>query len=145
MSNLATAPKPKRVVLNIPGHGALSAAAEVYRDGEEVVVVGRVDASKKVRVGGTVEMQIPMMVFRFKTVEAYEYCRDRAAERDMLKYTRLVGIYGEDDDARQAPELPESLRQKIDESVSESRRQIAQIPEGDTRGSLLLLPGERAA
>jgi hypothetical protein len=64
----------------------------------------------------------------------------------MLKYRRLVGIYGEDDDARQAPELPEAVRAKIETAVQNAHRALPPAPaDVDGRESLLLLPGERAA
>jgi hypothetical protein len=96
-----------RALVFVPGQGALHGAVDVYRDGEGVVVVGD-GGFVKMTPRGRVECTGTFQV-RFETVAAYNWAKERAFERDPVKYTKLVGMLGVDDDATNAPELPEHV------------------------------------
>jgi hypothetical protein len=100
--------KAPRAMVFIPGKGAGFAEVEVYRDGEAVVVVGSGGGVKQTP-HGNVEGRTSFAL-RFPSVQAYDWARHRAFERDPVKYSKVVGLLGVDDDARQAPEVtPEVL------------------------------------
>jgi len=151
-----------RTLVAVPGKGAIAAAGQVFRDGDEVVVVINAAARKKTPFGD-IEFRTHLSTVRFPSIAAYEYGRDRMAEKDMLKYTKMVGVYKKDDDARLAPEMPDELRQAIESSAAIATRQFALSSEParpalpappppfgnepaveEERPSFLLLPGEAA-
>lgn len=102
----------KNALVFIPGQGGLSGVGRVFRDGDGVVVIGRIDATKKMSRGGDVEISTDIVV-RFKSIDGYNYAKTRAAEKDLTRYAKLVGAWNEDDRAEDAPELPDSLRKAI--------------------------------
>jgi hypothetical protein len=94
-------------MISIPGQGSTLVEVDIYRDGEdgqEIVAVGRASHVRQTPHGFmSVEGDV---VVRFETIGAYEWARARAFERDPLKYVRMIGVLGIDDDARNAPMLP---------------------------------------
>lgn len=107
----------KKALVFVPGHGALSGAGAVYRDGDAVIVVGRIDHVRKIPIPGTKEQQhvhvgVDVQV-RFPTVEAYDWAKMRMHDKDPIRYAKLVGLLNVDDDANRAPALPPHLRQSV--------------------------------
>lgn len=136
-----------RTMVFIPGQGYTSAVADVYRDGpdgQEVVVIGKADHARQtpfgmVSVSGDV-------VVRFESIQAYEWARARAFERDPAKYVKLVGVLGIDDDARRAPMLPSGELPAARDYSGQSERRIAHAGGGvDDSRALLLLPAREVA
>jgi hypothetical protein len=93
-----------RAMIPMPGRGALTAAVEVYRDGEAVVVVGEGTFIQKSPFGD-IEAHGRVMV-RFPNDSSYNWSKARAFDRNPAAYVRNVGTLGIDDDAAHAPNLP---------------------------------------
>lgn len=111
----------KKALVFVPGHGALSGAGAVYRDGDAVVVVGRIDHVRKIPIPGTAKDQqvhvgVDVMV-RFPTVEAYDWAKMRMHDKDPIRYAKLVGLLNVDDDAHRAPALPPHLRSDVERNT----------------------------
>lgn len=132
----------RRAMIFIPGQGYTSGAVDVYRDGpdgEQVVVVGKADHVRQtphglVSVSGDV-------VVRFESIQAYEWARARAFERDPARYVKLIGVLGIDDDARSAPMLPSgALPVYRDDREDERRDRASHRAFDDESRALLLLP-----
>lgn len=127
----------RKAMIFIPGQGYTSGAVDVYRDGaqgEQVVVIGKADHVRQtphglVSVSGDI-------VVRFESIAAYEWARARAFERDPVRYVKLIGVLGVNDDASSAPMLPTGLLPAVAASV--------RVAEDEPRG-LLLLPAEIAS
>lgn len=124
----------RKAMIFIPGQGYTSGAVDVYRDGdqgEQVVVIGKVDHVRQtphglVSVSGDI-------VVRFESIAAYEWARARAFERDPVRYVKLIGVLGVNDDASSAPMLPTGLLPAVAASV--------RVAEDEPRGLLLLPAG----
>ena len=104
-----------RALVLMPGRGAAHGVVEVYRDGEEVVCVGRVGALRNALVGrGHVEVSADVVV-RFPSVAAFDAEKARAFERHPEKYALAIGAFKSlADDARQAPEIPSDVKEALD-------------------------------
>jgi hypothetical protein len=81
------------------------------------------------------------VVVRFESIAAYEWARARAFERDPVKYVKLIGVLGIDDDARRAPMLPSGTLPAARDygGDDQAERRIAHASGDDSR-ALLLLP-----
>ncbi len=114
-----------RALVFLPGRGAAYGAVDVYRDGEAVVMVGRVGGMRRALVGrGHVELDADVVV-RVPSIAAYDAEKRRVWERHPEKYAMLVGAFQSlDDDAREAPEMPEDLRLALSERKAGARRQM---------------------
>jgi hypothetical protein len=106
----------------LPGRGAAYGAVDVYRDGDAVVLVGRVGATRRALVGrGHVHVDADVVV-RMPSVAAYDAEKERAFRRHPEKYALAVGTFKTlDDDAREAPELPEDLRERLERRAGDVR------------------------
>ena len=91
-------------------NGQVIGTADIYRDGDVVTIVADGGGDHQTPFG---KMRTKVHVEQqFDTVEAFEYVRDRLAKstRFALAYSKLIGRLGIDDDARNAPPLPDELR-----------------------------------
>ena len=104
MSHMVRTARKTRAMVFIPGKGAFAGAVDVYRDGAKVVVVGDGSAVHQ-SPHGPIAMSGRFAV-KFPSVQAFDWAKRKAFEKNPEKYTRLVGILDIDDDATHAPELP---------------------------------------
>jgi hypothetical protein len=104
MSHMVRTARKTRAMVFIPGKGAFTGAVDVYRDGAKVVVVGEGSAVHQ-SPHGPIAMSGRFAV-KFPTVQAFDWAKRKAFEKNPEKYVKLVGILGVDDDANHAPALP---------------------------------------
>jgi hypothetical protein len=116
-----------RALVFLPGRGAVHGAVDVYRDGDAVVCVGRVGAMRRALVGrGHVQVDADVVV-RFPSVSAFDAEKARAFERHPEKYALAVGTFKSlDDDAREAPEIPERIKEAIDGRRMDTTRMLSE-------------------
>jgi hypothetical protein len=129
--------RPPRSMVFVPGKGAAFGEVDVYRDGEAVVVVGAGGGVKQTP-HGNVEARVTFST-RFPSIQAYEWARDRAFEKDPVRYSKIVGLLGIDDDARNAPDMPPEVRRFVEGEVMAlpSARSVEAV-----RSPLLLCDGD---
>jgi hypothetical protein len=96
-------------LLRLPGRAL--GRVDVYRDGRAVVVVGNVE-HKAENPGGHVHTRVEVST-RFETIAAFNHAKRCAVERSPLAYMKLREVLHVDDDARNAPPLPERLRARL--------------------------------
>ena len=119
-----------RALIPIPGKGTALAEVDVYQDGEGGVVVrGRVAHSRQVPHGQVTTTGA--FETRFTTMEAYNWTKARAFERNPALYTRVVGVLGFDDDATRAPMLPRLPPRRPLHEVDEEGEMIATVKAAD--------------
>ena len=99
-----------RALIPIPGRDA-SAAVDVYRDGEAVVVVGQATLSQSTPFGAV--EAVGSVMIRFPNETAYNWSKARAFDKNQALYVRTVGTLGIDDDARRAPPLPRAWSELV--------------------------------
>lgn len=139
----------RKALVFVPGHGALSGAGAVYRDGDAVVVIGRIDHVRKIPVAGRPEEQrvhvgVDVMV-RFPTVEAYDWAKLRMHDKDPIRYAKVVGLLNVDDDAKNAPALPEHLREGVRRNAEAAAAMAKQPTIGAPLQPFLLISGSGKA
>jgi hypothetical protein len=94
----------------VPGRGAAAVAGDVYRDGDAVVVVVDGNVAAQTPFGaGAVQVEGRFMI-RFRDEVVFDWAKSRGFDKNPALYSKLVGVLKIDDDARNAPELPDEIR-----------------------------------
>lgn len=94
-------------------NGQAIGALNLHRDGDVVTLVAQGEATRS-NPHGSVHTR-GSFTHQYSSVEAYEYERDKLFHRWPLAYAKFIGRLGVDDDARNAPPLPEDLRHLLPE------------------------------
>jgi len=128
-----------RALIPIPGKGTALAEVDVYQDGEGGVVVrGRVAHSRQVPHGQVTTLG--QFETRFTTMEAYNWTKARAFERNPALYSRVVGILGVDDDASRAPMLPRLPPRRPLHEVDDEGAIVAEVKDAESRNAVAGAP-----
>lgn len=111
-SNIVCAGRPQKMrVRVIPGRGVVAFEGDVYRDGDEVVVVTAGNLEATTPFGpGALSVNGRFMI-RFRDEQVFAWAKARAFDKNPALYTKVVGVLQVDDDPQNAPELPDEIRQ----------------------------------
>jgi len=98
--------RPVKAMMFLPGKGAGAVEVTVYRDPKGGVVVRGEGGGARAGAHGVSEMRMRCEV-RFPNLAAYEAAKAKAFDFNPVLYTKAIGTLGIDDDATDAPLLPE--------------------------------------
>ena len=112
MSNIVRRDRPQKMrVRVIPGRGVVAFEGDVYRDGEKVVVVTSGNLEATTPFGpGALSVNGRFMI-EFRDEQVFNWAKARAFDKNPALYTKVVGVLQVDDDPRNAPPLPEEIRE----------------------------------
>ena len=112
MSNIVRRDHPQKMrVRVIPGRGVVAFEGEVYRDGEKVVVVASGNLGATTPFGPGALSVNGRFLIEFRDEQVFNWAKARAFDKNQLLYTQAVGVLGIDDDPKNAPPLPDEIRQ----------------------------------
>jgi hypothetical protein len=99
-----------RALIPMPGRGSAAVVAvDVYRNGDEVVVIGEGEVHQRNPFGGGEIVGQASFKIVFPDLRSYNGCKAAAFNRNRVMYARMIGVCGIDDDAEHAPALPAHL------------------------------------
>jgi len=118
-----------RALMSI-GRSDVTAEVDVYRDGNVVTIVCKGGVTRETPYGN-VRTQ-GLLTQQYETVEAFEHDRDRlrTSKRFALGYNKLKEYIGVDDDARNAPPLPDKLRHLLPDHMRALHSRESREPNG---------------
>ncbi len=114
MSNIVRRDRPQKMrVRVIPGRGVVAFEGDVYRDGEKVVVVTSGNLEATTPFGpGALSVKGQFMV-EFRDEQVFNWAKARAFDKNPVLYTKAVGVLQVDDDPKNAPPLPDEIREQF--------------------------------